>query len=295
MMQGQYTIGCDPEYFLMEEGRFVSSIPFCEGTKDEPVALPNGGFVMRDNVAVEFGITPAKTVNQWVNNINTTLEDMKNYLPDNLKLVAVPSANFPRKELLHDEAKKFGCDPDYNAWSGEKNTPPDDCTTSTFRSCGGHIHIGYVKDSGNDFLLDKYGRLRVIRTMDCFHGMVSTLLDNSPEAIARRNLYGKAGCFRRTDYGVEYRTLSNFWCQTDSLKRLMYYLTDDVLTVVRESDDEYVIELCGGADRVQTIINTGDVKAAKLNVALLREQISVHSLQTLDEYLKERKGIKDAA
>jgi hypothetical protein len=290
-----YTIGCDPEFFGMKAGQFVAMIPFVDGTKDEPAPLPNGGFVMRDNVAVEFGIPPARTVSQWVENINITLADMKEYLPDDIELVAVPSAHFPRKELNHDEAKEFGCDPDFNAWSGEKNKPPEGCSTSTFRSCGGHIHVGYVQGSGNDFLLDDYGKLRVIRTMDCFHGMFSTILDNSPEAIARRKLYGKAGCFRPTDYGVEYRTLSNFWCQTDNLKRLMYYLTDDVLTVVRETDDEYVIELCGGPDRVQDVINSGDVKRAKINVGLLREQISVHSLQTLEDCLKERKDGKYAS
>lgn len=294
-MEGQYTIGCDPEYFLRKRGLFVSGIPFCEGTKDEPLPLPNGGFVMRDNVAVEFGITPAKTVNEWVNNINVTLEDMKNYLPDDLELVAVPSAHFPRKELQHEEAKEFGCEPDFNAWSGDQNIPPDGCATSTFRSCGGHIHVGYLENSGNEFLLDKYGKLRVIRTMDCFHGMISTILDNSPEAIARRNLYGKAGCFRPTEYGVEYRTLSNFWCGTDSLKKLMYYLTADVLDCVRANDDEYIVELCQGPDRIQATINTGDVRAAKINFALLREQISVHTLQTLDDVLKERKEVKNAA
>lgn len=294
-MKHPYTIGCDPEYFLRKAGQYISGIPFCEGTKEEPLPLPNGGFVMRDNVAVEFGIPPAKTVTQWVENINKTLEDMKDYLPDDLELVAVPSAHFPRKELQHEEAKEFGCDPDFNAWSGDENKPPDGCATSTFRSCGGHIHVGFVKGSGNDFLLDKYGKLRVIRTMDCFHGMLSTVLDNSPEASARRNLYGKAGCFRPTDYGVEYRALSNFWCQSDHLKRLMYYATDDVLTCVRENDDEYVIEMCGGPERVQHCINTGDVKAAKMNLALLREQISIHTLQTLDAIIKERKGMQDAA
>ncbi len=289
-MENAYTIGCDPEFFGVKNGHFVSMIPFVEGTKDEPFPLPNGGFVMRDNVAVEFGIIPAKSVDEWVDNINKTLSDMKGYLPDDIELVATPSANFPRKELQHEEAKEFGCDPDFNAWSGEKNKPPEGCSTSAFRSCGGHIHVGFVKGSGNDFLLDEYGKLRVIRTMDCFHGMASTILDNSPEAIARRNLYGKAGCFRPTEYGAEYRTLSNFWCQSDSLKRLMYYLTGDVLDCVRSQDDEYVIELCGGPTRVQAIINTGDVKAAKINLALLREQISVDTLRTFQLVLEERKA-----
>lgn len=291
-MHGRYTIGCDPEYFGIREGQLVAMIPFVEGTKENPLPLKNGGFVMRDNVAVEFGIPPAHTVNEWVQNINTTLEDMKQYLPEDIDLLPIPSAYFPRKELKHNEAKKFGCDPDFNAWSGDQNQPPEGCSTSTFRSCGGHIHIGYIKGSGNDFLLDDYGKMRVIRLMDCFHGMVSTILDNSEEAIARRKLYGKAGCFRPTDYGVEYRTLSNFWCQTNTLKRLMYFLVDDVLTAVRENNDEYIIELCGGPERVQDIVNTGDVKQAEINIRLMKDEcLSAHSLAELENARKEQKGI----
>ena len=48
----------------------------------------------------------------------------------------------------------------------------------------------------------------VIKAMDLFLGVPSVLMDNG---IDRKKLYGKAGAFRSKPYGVEYRTLSNFW------------------------------------------------------------------------------------
>lgn len=289
-MAHNFSIGCDPEFFLQKDGRFVSAIPFVEGTKDEPFPLPNGGFVMRDNVAVEFGIPPAVTATMWVNTINKTLEDLITFLPEGLNIVAVPSTNFPRNELRHPEAKEFGCDPDFNAWSGQQNIPPEGCETSTFRSCGGHIHVGFIKRSGNDFLVDDYGKLRTIRMMDCFHGMFSTIMDNSEAAIARRKLYGKAGCYRPTDYGVEYRTLSNYWCRNDSLKRLMYYLTGDVLDAVRNNDDDYIVELLAGPEEIQRTINEGDDERAHINLSLLGEHLSNESWATYEEACNATKG-----
>jgi hypothetical protein len=70
----------------------------------------------------------------------------------------------------------------------------------------------------------------MIKWMDFYHGMISVVLDSSPEAMARRYLYGKAGCYRPRTYGVEYRTLSNFWCKTEVLMKLMWCLTNDLIS-----------------------------------------------------------------
>lgn len=91
------------------------------------------------------------------------------------------------------------CDPDYNVYTLEANTPPN--SEGTLRSAGGHIHIGYENP---EFV----NNLKIVRAMDLFLGIPSILLDKDTR---RKQMYGKAGAYREKPYGVEYRVLSNFW------------------------------------------------------------------------------------
>lgn len=58
----------------------------------------------------------------------------------------------------------------------------------------GHIHVSYPRKSQSK-------SLRLIKYMDVFIGIPSVLLDSGEDAVRRRELYGKAGCFRLTRYG----------------------------------------------------------------------------------------------
>jgi len=256
--QHKITIGADPEMLCVKDGGYIA-VQECgiTGTKEVPQLLPMGGNAQRDNVAVEFAVPPADNKVAFVQNIGDTLMDLLDALPEGVDIDIVPSANFPVSQLTHPECMEFGCDPDMNAWTMRENIPPEDAEKSTFRSCGGHIHVGFVEGSGNDFLKDIDGKAMTIRLMDCFHGMVATVLDNSEAAIARRDLYGKPGCFRPTDYGVEYRTLSNFWIQHPKMVELMYCLTMDVMKIMRENA---FMEIIGeiGKDNINRIIMEGD-------------------------------------
>jgi hypothetical protein len=269
-----FKIGCDPEMFLQERetGIFRSAIPFIKGTKQKPQPLPHGGNVQFDNVAIEFGTEPAETVDDFVAGIQKVLADLQDVIPPELMLADVPSAFFPQEELEHPEAKRFGCDPDFDVWAMEENTAPTPFDP-TFRSCGGHIHVGVA--DGYEFLTEWDGKFAVIKMMDTFHGVISTILDNSKEAIERRRLYGKAGCHRPTDYGIEYRALSNYWIKSPVLCMLMYHLTKDVLEVVAQNKHDELVNDIGNAE-IQRIINEGDVEAAK-------KVLEVH----LDKHLSE--------
>lgn len=288
-MESVFTVGCDPEFFLYDEelGNYVSSIPFIKGTKHEPEKLGSGGYIMRDNVAVEFGMPPASTLEEWLDFVNMSMRDVENYIPDFLSLRIVPSAEFPRQQLHHPEAAEIGCEPDFNAWTNTQNIPPVGFANSTFRSCGGHVHVGYVEGSGNDFLLVPEGKLDTIKAMDCLLGIVSVVLDNSPEAIARRDIYGKAGCYRPTDYGVEYRTLSNFWCKSDALKKLMYRLTSDSLWNVRDGQLEHLIKGVGGGDVIQQTINEGDQVYVSEIMPSLEYYMSPETIKNIVEVLHD--------
>ena len=103
--------------------------------------------------------------------------------------------------------------------------------------------------------------MEFVKIMDCLHGVISTILDHSKEAIDRRKLYGKAGAHRDKEYGVEYRVLSNYWLQSPVTVMLMYHLTQDALRICRESLAEELINMMG-EDEVQAVINDGNKEAA---------------------------------
>lgn len=281
----RFTIGTDPEFFMVDRktGKLLSAIPFVEGTKHEPQPLPSGGNVQRDNVAIEFATDPAKDGEDLVAKVRNAFTDIFKSLSPDHDIVAIPSANFAEDQLDHEEAREFGCEPDFNAWTMMMNEPPPEASSSTFRSCGAHLHVGHVKGDGNDFLLEIEGKILTVKMMDLFHGVISTVLDNSKSAVERRKLYGKAGCHRPTDYGVEYRVLSNFWMRSPMLVMLMDSLTSDILVLIREGKAEGLIDSVG-EDRIQTIINEGEVGKAK---TILEDVLSNHLSEDSRFYLEE--------
>jgi hypothetical protein len=263
MDKPSFTIGCDPEFFLRDcnSGRLISAIPHVEGTKHEPKSLPRGGNIQRDNVAVEIATDPADSCEMFVGNIEKTLTEAVKTLPPETEIIALPSACFDADQLDHPEAQAFGCDPDYDVWELAQNEPPV-ASDASFRSCGAHIHVGTNGSDGNEFLLDFEGKFKVVKMMDCIHGIISTVLDAGKEALDRRKLYGKPGAHRPKDYGVEYRVLSNYWLKSPVTVMMMYYLTQDVLDIVRDGREADFIAAME-PDRVKNTIMTGDVKTAE--------------------------------
>lgn len=220
---GNFTLGSDPELMLKRSGQLVSAIPIIKGTKLEPISLRDG-MAQHDNVNAEFGIKPAENENEWVDRHLSVLSQLDTMIGNDVKLFVAASANFPESELDCEEAKQFACDPDFNAYTCEMNFIDDDAGEKTLRSCGGHIHVG-LDELTEDIDL----QINAVKAMDIFLGIPSLLLDKDPTSHRRRELYGKAGAHRPKPYGIEYRSLGNFWISHPSLTRLMWRLTRDAL------------------------------------------------------------------
>lgn len=270
--RSKITIGTDPEFFLRKGEEFVSSQSAkIQGTKHEPVPLRNGGTIQRDNVALEFATPPAKSREDFVEKVRLCLQDAHEMIPEGHEMVVEPSATFDQVHLEDPEAQEFGCDPDFNAYTVAMNEKPW-CGDSGFRSCGAHIHVGALDDGGKaikglEFLLEFQGKINAVKAMDLFHGIISTVLDSSEASIKRRELYGKAGCHRATEYGVEYRVLSNYWMKSPQLVMLMDSLTRDAMALVASGKLEEILALVG-EDELQNTINNGDAEAAKKIIEL---------------------------
>ena len=238
-----HTLGSDPEFFIQtHDGRLKSIIGLLGGTKHAPKMLADGFHVQEDNVAAEYNIPASNSREAFVQNILWPQQEIARLLgTDKFQISRLASSSFPMEELTDPRALEFGCDPDYNAWTGRINDKPS-CEDKTFRTAGGHIHIG-LEDK------EPFNVIRVIRSMDKHLGVWSVIVDNDNQ---RRRLYGKPGAFRPQPHGCEYRTLSNFWIFDEALigevwDRTQMAVGHDLI----ESDSEE-------AAMIKHIIDTGD-------------------------------------
>lgn len=244
-----FTIGCDPEIFLKDKNNnFKSVIGLLGGNKWIPRKLSEVGHaVLEDNVAVEFNIPPCASFEEFKTEVQRTMEMVKAILPADLSYDTSSAVSFPESELNCDAAWIFGCDPDYNAWTMEENPKPM-AEDKNLRSAGGHIHVGSDVAINNP--------VAVIRAMDLYLGVPSIHLDNG---TLRRKLYGGPGAFRFKPYGVEYRTLSNFWIFNDSLIQWAYEGTRKALDFVASGKELPV----GHQEMIQDCINNNNNTAYK--------------------------------
>lgn len=211
-----FLFGADPELFIFNpEGQPVPAGNFIPGTKKEPYKV-DGGAVQKDGCAAEFNIDPANNYREWSNNIHKVVGQMKKMLPKGFTLRAVPSVIFmdDQWEAVDPADKALGCDPDFNAWTQTVNPPPERPMPSMC-CAGGHLHIGFTKDANvadPEHILLGYD---LVKQLDWYLGAWSHTKDRDPW---RRQLYGKTGACRTKSYGVEYRTLSNFWVLEEKLR-----------------------------------------------------------------------------
>jgi hypothetical protein len=232
-MNLRFTLGCDPEIFcLNDKEEYKSAIDTFGGTKELPRRLDvlgDGFAVQEDNVALEFNIPPSSTSDEFNKNINAVVNYLATIAKDafNLHFSKESGVYFPVEELMDPRALEFGCDPDYNGWTGKKNPRPEGASPR-LRSAGGHVHVGLEQK------LSMKDKMRIVRLMDLHLGIPSVLLDNG---IIRKELYGKAGAMRFKPYGLEYRTLSNFWVFSDSLNKWVWDSTERALDDFQKGRD----------------------------------------------------------
>jgi hypothetical protein len=248
------TIGADIEVFLKDKktNEIVSAEGIIRGTKEIPFQFmkENPFFATSlDNVMAEFCIPPAKSSSDFRKGIETALNYIHNTIPGNLSIFAFPSAKVDGKWLETPNAQMFGCDPDFNAWlNGLINEKPE-AADMNLRSCGGHIHIGYESPSVNT-------NMALIKAMDIFVGLPSVFQEPDND---RKTLYGKAGAFRNKSYGVEYRTVSNYYINSVELTKWVFDNTFAAIDFVNQGNVISTDE----ANDVRKAINQADKKLAQ--------------------------------
>jgi len=214
-------LGSDPELFVFKGGAPISAHGMVDGSKEKPLIVQDGA-VQVDGMALEYNTDPATTLEQWEHNHVSVQKQLEDMLEKGLSLKATPTAFFAEEvfNTTPAEALELGCEPDYNAYTGMSNPKPN--AKVKFRTGAGHIHVGWTEgaDIKDPFHL---GECRALtKALDMYLGMPSITMDADAQ---RRQLYGKAGCFRPKSYGLEYRTLSNFWVKDKELRAWAYQNT----------------------------------------------------------------------
>ncbi len=287
-MEACYVAGADPEVMLVDpDGQLVSAIGIVPGTKKEPHKV-KGGFVQHDNVMGEFNVTPSGSSDEFEYNIRAVLGSLAKIVKPNVLTIRA-YAQYPEEALEHDEAKVFGCDPDYCAWPNRDgilcmNSIPSHKALEPYRSAGGHFHIGYKKET-EEMLRDDYGKIEVVKMLDVFLGIPSVALDPDPSAKERRALYGTAGAHRPKEYGLEYRTLGNFWVRAPELVHLMYELADRAVDLTLTGESGRILDQVG-QKTIQDIINKSQPRKAKQVVAnILKHYLSRKTFNALRNHV----------
>ncbi len=96
-------LGADPEVFLQDKNKnLVSVIGKIGANKWNPKQISNmeiGFTLQEDNVALEFGIPPASTAQEFADNIFKVMKAGLQHLPGT-SFSKVSCAVFPEKEIL---------------------------------------------------------------------------------------------------------------------------------------------------------------------------------------------------
>ena len=137
------TIGTDPELFIQDSrtNKIISSIGIIPGKKKKayvPKGFGDGFGLQIDNILAEFKIPPVTNVEDFISHIRkmTNYIDMfvKEINPD-YRVHYSASEIVEEDQLQSDEAKLFGCEPDFNAYTADINPKPEGEKTN-LRSAG---------------------------------------------------------------------------------------------------------------------------------------------------------------
>jgi hypothetical protein len=258
----KFSIGADPEVFVAtEDGTIISAEGLVGGGKFNPTEFDERGFfVLEDNVMLEFNVPPAESEEEFVDNILYAKDWIDMFLQVNGNQAAYHKVTnvFDPKYLKSEQASEFGCLPDFNVYTREKN--PQMCVHTNIRSCGGHIHIGF------DYS-DQKEQEDLAKALDITLSLDAVLLDSDTK---RRESYGRAGNIRFKHYGIEYRTPSNFWIANEQLIRWVYNRVKkafEILPIIDEFE-EFTAD-------IRKSIDNGDVKLSLKTVEKINSKIKI--------------------
>jgi hypothetical protein len=269
---GAIELGCDPEFFFAD-GR--GSVKGAEKFLPKNGLEAGSGKIIIDGVQAELNPTPSDCRQILKSNIRECLKKVaERAKAKGIKVNFKGVVKVHQKEMdsLSDKSKEFGCAKSKNAYMSERKAKIKvNPKVYNYRSAGGHIHLG---DYGNTYMLKTLHNTPVlVPLLDLIVGNTCVLIDRDPLTKERRKNYGRAGEFRTPVYGIEYRTLSNFWLRSYQLMSFVMGLARFAVGIVYNSYKaqpfaEILLKKTKQDDVVKAI-NTNNLRLAKKNFEVL--------------------------
>lgn len=215
------TLGADPEIFAFKNGTLVPAYEFLPGKGHGPMYW--------DGFQGEWKYDePFHCQNNLVKATRERLMLMSKYAEKkgaSLSLINVVKIPAKTLETAHPKHVELGCEPSYNAYK-LRGLNVENPRLLKYRFAGGHMHFGeYLRRPNYE---------KIIKTCDKILGIWSVGVARTVDSPIRRQYYGMAGEYRKPRYGedvygnpvygVEYRTLSNFWLSSPGLMQLTWDL-----------------------------------------------------------------------
>lgn len=119
----------------------------------------------------------------------------------------------------------------------------------------------------------------LVQFLDVVVGNVCVLLDQGEGATKRREAYGRAGCFRYTPYGVEYRVLSNFWLKHPFLVQFVCGIVRDATSWFTAGIHNEFMDLFPDKFDIIDAINENNTELALHNWKKIRPLVERYSYE----------------
>ncbi len=289
------TLGGDPEFFVAvkKDGTILNSDRFFPG-KHSPIEVgecsdpKKNSKLYFDGIQAELAPGYSTCRETLAYNLRTVLQRAFEKIGPENEIVLKPAVKMKKSilDIADPEARIFGCMPDFNAYTRSVNTPEMDASSHMYRYAGGHIHLGVsleyaAKGSPEKKMVeDQEKHLEIIKALDLLVSLVTLPLDNADGSSHRRSKYGKAGCFRPTPYGVEYRTPSCWWLKSPATLSLVYGMARLAWNMVVKNTVPRLMEIAKiDEQEVRGIIDEGDIKSAYSVWEKIRPVVAVSEAQ----------------
>lgn len=191
-------LGYDAEFFLRGGRGYIPAERVLRGTKGHAAVLGPGVVGHPDNIMAEIASAGPFHHENLMERITHDFDVLRKHVaPVEVQITAgitVTEEFLAAAEL----AKEIGCDVDF-----QNGAPRDPITTEsigTSRYAGGHLHFDTSRDIPPDYCASV-----------CDIMLAVPLIAMGERQGGRRGTYGLPGLYRPKEYGLEYRTLSNYW------------------------------------------------------------------------------------